>query len=119
MANVKQSLDALLQIDGAMAAALVDASTGMLLGGVGSGIDLEIAAAGNTELVRAMLKTSKALGIADTIDDILVTLSSQYHVIRPSSSSSEVFLYLVLERDRSTLAMARIKVKDVDSQLEI
>lgn len=119
MSNVKESLEALLKVDGAMSAALVDSSTGMLLGGVGSGIDLEVAAAGNTEVVRAKLRTAKALGLDDAIEDILITLSTQFHIIRPMASNREVFFYFVLDRDKANLAMARIKVKEVEGQVQI
>jgi hypothetical protein len=119
MSNVKDSLDALLRVDGAMSAALVDSSTGMLLGGVGSGIDLEVAAAGNTEVVRAKLKTAKALGLDDAIEDILITLSTQFHIIRPMASNREVFFYFVLDRDKANLAMARIKVKEIEGLVQL
>lgn len=90
-----------------------------LLGEAGSGIDLEAAAAGNTEVVRAKLRTVKSLGLNDTIDDILITLTTQYHIIRPLAATPEVFIYLVLDRAKSNLALARIKVKEVDSKLEL
>lgn len=119
MSNITASLEALVAVDGAMSAALVDSSTGMLLGGVGTGIDLEAAAAGNTEVVRAKLRTVKSLGLNDTIDDILITLSSQFHIIRPLAKMPEVFIYLVLDRAKANLALARIKVKEIDGQLEL
>ena len=74
MTSINQSMQELLSIDGAMCAALVDSSSGMILGQLGSGVDREIAAAGNTEVVRAKLKTMRALGITDAIEDILITL---------------------------------------------
>lgn len=117
MTNINDSLAALLAVDGAKAAAVVDSSTGMLLGEAGSGLDLEVAAAGNTEVVRAKLRTVKSLGLNDEIDDILITLTTQYHVIRPISSNPEVFIYLVLDRAKSNLALARIKVKEVDASI--
>ena len=119
MSNIAENLAALVAVDGAMAAALVDSSTGMLLGEAGSGVDLEAAAAGNTEVVRAKLRTVKSLGLNDTIDDILITLTTQYHIIRPLAATPEVFIYLVLDRAKSNLALARIKVKEVDSKLEL
>ncbi len=119
MSNITEKLNELLQIDGAMAAAVVDSGSGMVLGGVGSGLDLEVAAAGNTEVVRAKLKTMKALGLKDTIDDILITLTGQYHIIRPFASNPEVFVYLVLDKAKSNLAMARMNTKSVESALEL
>ncbi|MDO9352299.1 MAG: hypothetical protein Q7T55_01300, partial [Solirubrobacteraceae bacterium] len=74
MATIKQSLEELMTADGAMCAAVVDSGSGMMLGSAGSGVDLEVAAAGNTEVVRAKLKTMRQLGLNDVIDDILITL---------------------------------------------
>jgi len=117
MANINDSLETLLSVDGAMAAAVVDSASGMLLGGAGTGIDLELAAAGNTEVVRAKLKTAKSLGLADSIEDILITLSSQIHIIRPLASNREVFIYFVLDRAKANLALARMKSKEVEGLL--
>ncbi len=117
MATINQTLDELLTLDGAMCAAIVDSTSGMMLGSAGSGVDLEVAAAGNTEVIRAKQKTMRALGLNDVIEDILITLGKQYHVIRPSSRKEGVFIYLVLDKSRSNLAMARRKTQDVDKEL--
>ena len=119
MSNISETLTNLLNTDGALCAALVDSSSGMLLGQAGSGLDLEVAAAGNTEVVRAKLKTIKSLGLDEQIDDILITLSSQYHIIRPLAQTPEVFIYLVLDTAKSNLALARINVKKADAALEL
>ena len=64
--NYNDSIQQLLKTDGALAAAVVDYSSGMLLAGGGtSSIDLEIAAAGNTEVLRAKMKTMKLLDLKD------------------------------------------------------
>lgn len=112
--NIKESLDDIMKVDGAQCAALVDSGSGMMLGNVGSGVDMEVAAAGNTEVVRAKLKTMKALGIQDSIEDILITLGSAYHIIRPLAAHEGVFLYAVLDKARANLAMARRKIADVE-----
>ena len=117
MASIQDSLDALMMTDGAVCAALVDSTSGMLMGSAGSGVDMELAAAGNTEVVRAKLKTMRMLNLNDQIDDILITLGKQYHIIRPSSRKEGVFIYFVLDKSRSNLAMARRKTQDVDKEL--
>lgn len=117
MATIKQTLEDIMTIDGAMCAAVVDSTSGMILGNIGSGVDMEIAAAGNTEVVRAKLKTMRALGLKDGIEDILITLGKQYHIIRPSSHQEGVFLYVVLDKQRANLAMARRKTLDADKEM--
>lgn len=119
MANINDSLANLLQSDGAMCAALVDANSGMTLGRAGSGLDLDLAAAGNTEVVRAKMKTMKSLGLNDSIEDILITLGRQYHVIRPVAAKPGLFLYLVLDKARSNLALARRNCQDVEHALSV
>lgn len=119
MANVKQSIDELMKIDGVMACAVVDSESGMALGTAGSGIQLEVAAAGNSEVVRAKHRVMEELGLNDSIEDILITLSSQYHLIRPLSKAPSLFIYLVLNKKQANLAMSRHKLSAIESTMEV
>lgn len=121
MTTVDQTLTSALTIDGAMAAALVDYESGMSLGQAGSGLDLDIAAAGNTDVVRAKIRTMQHLGLSGRIEDMLITLDTQIHIIRllQSQSGSGLFLYLVLDKSRSNLAMARRQLLNLERDLEI
>jgi predicted regulator of Ras-like GTPase activity (Roadblock/LC7/MglB family) len=119
MVSLKDSLDQLLAHDGVMVAAVVDSSSGMVLGHVGSGVDVELAAAGNTEVVRAKMRTMKSLNLNDEIDDILITLNKQFHIIRPVAKHEGLFVYVVLDKARANLALARRKVQDVEKALEV
>ena len=116
--NFDGIINELLKTDGAMAAAVVDYSSGMLLAGAGSSsMDLEIAAAGNTEVVRAKMKTMMLLDLNETIDDILITLGEQYHLIRPIAKLDGLFLYFVLAQDKSNLALARRALVDAEKHI--
>ncbi|MBX3713206.1 MAG: hypothetical protein KF800_14690 [Lysobacter sp.] len=119
MAGLKESMSEVMSVDGAMAVAVVDSNSGMMLGSEGTGVDLDVAAAGNTEVVRAKMKTMKALKLNDEIEDILISLGRQYHIIRPVASKPGLFFYVVLDRNKANLAMARRKVLDVESGLVI
>ncbi|WP_395360946.1 hypothetical protein ACHGLA_14460 [Streptomyces sp. YH02] len=123
MANTETSLKEAASIEGALGAALVDYTSGMALGTIGGGkeLDLNMAAAGNTDVVRAKVRTMEMLGLGDEIEDILITLGRQYHMIRllKGQGKSGLFLYLALDKDRANLAMARHQLKKIESALEV
>nr|WP_298892091.1 roadblock/LC7 domain-containing protein [uncultured Acinetobacter sp.] len=114
----KISLEQLSSIDGFVAAALVDADSGLALATLGAGIDLDLAAAGNTEVVRAKRKVAAALNLNDNIEDILITLGKAYHIIRPLERNDALFLYIVLDRSKSNLALARHELKSFEKGLD-
>ena len=120
--NIETALKEAMTIDGALGVCLVDWESGMSLCALGGGkyLDLEVAAAGNTEVVRAKMRTMESLRINDQIEDILITLGKQYHLIRLLKSSQQeqgLFLYLVLDRPKSNLALARHSLKRIESEL--
>ncbi|MCC9307474.1 hypothetical protein LN042_10225 [Kitasatospora sp. RB6PN24] len=124
MANVETALKEAMTIDGAIGVALVDYSSGMALGTLGDGgeLNLDVAAAGNTDVVRAKMRTMELLNLHDNeIEDILITLTRQYHLIRPLTKQNGrgLFLYLALDRNRSNLAMARHQLRLLEAALEI
>ncbi len=119
MSSITECLAEAMQADGAIGVALVDYKTGMCLGSIGGGdFDLELAAAGNTEVVRAKKKIRDHLQIEDRIVDILITLDTQYHLIRMSQQNEDLFFYFVLDSSKSNLALARMVLKSVDRHLE-
>lgn len=114
----KLNLDELASLDGYVAAAIVDGESGLALAMNGEGIDLEMAAAGNTEVVRAKRRVAASLNLNDNIEDILITLGKQYHLIRPLERNQNLFIYLVLDRKKANLAMARHTLKGYENNLD-
>ena len=123
MADMDSSLKEAMQIEGAIGVALVDYTSGMALGTLGSNkdVDLMVAAAGNTDVVRAKLRTMEMLKIKDSIEDILITLGGQYHLIRllNSRNTQGLFLYMVLNKSRANLAMARHHLRSIEENLQM
>ena len=123
MAEMDVALKDALQLSGAIAAAVVDLSSGMALGVAGGGrdFDVTVAAAVNTEVLRAKLRTMQMLGLHEGVEDILVTLETQYHLLRPVTAPSgrRLFIYLALRRDTANLALARHRLRLVEQSLEI
>jgi hypothetical protein len=122
--NIETALKEAMAIEGALGAALVDWDSGMALGTLGGGkyLDLDLAAAGNTEVVRAKMRTLESLRLNDAVEDILITLAAQYHLIRllrNADGAHKLFLYLVLDRTKANLALARHHLKRIEADLTV
>ena len=114
MAREKELVDVIEKIQhdasGFIAASLVDLESGMTLAvkAARSDFDLTAASAYNSELVKQKLKIMATLGIAGGIEDMLITLTDQIHLIKMVSKST--FLYLAVDRSQSNIAIVRTAV---------
>jgi hypothetical protein len=121
--DIETSLKQAMEIEGALGVALVDYESGMALGSLGGGryLNLEVAAAGNTEVIRAKMRTMSSLELNDEIEDILITLGRQYHLIRllGSNRTASLFMYLALDRSKANLAMARHQLRQIEKNLSV
>ncbi|OPF73105.1 hypothetical protein VT50_0229180 [Streptomyces antioxidans] len=124
MTDIQESLREMMACEGALAASLVDYLSRITLGAVQTpqGPDLEKVAYGDTDVLRAKLSTLELLGYSpERLEDIVVTLDAEYHVIRPLSrrASQGVFLYLVADRARADLNTVRAAMRDVALRLDV
>ena len=98
-------LSAASDIDGFVGACLVDSDSGLMLASEGgSQIDMEAAAALKTQLVKVKLQAMELLGSDERVEEILIGMGKQIHLIRPLEKTPEVFLYLVLKKGSGTSA---------------
>jgi len=111
MPSEKQIVEAFERVaadtPGYVAASLVDLESGMTLGlkSVRPDFDLAAASAYNSEMVKQKLKIMKALNLKTTLEDMLITLGDQIHVIKLVGTTT--FIYLCVDRSQSNLAIVR------------
>ena len=48
-----------------------------------------------------------------------MTLTNQYHIVRPIAEKPGLFIYIVLDRARANLAMARYRVNECEAALQV
>lgn len=98
-------------VNGVIASAVVDMDSGMTLAAKSnrSDFDLTVASAYNSELVKQKLKIMRALGLTSGLEDMLLTLTDQIHLIKLLPGES-TFLYLAAERSGTNLAILRTAV---------
>ena len=117
---MRTDISATSSIAGFIGSCLVDGDSGLMLASEGGGtMDLEAAAALNTQIVKANLQAIETLGLGDHIEDILITLGKQLHMIRPLEKVPTVFLYVALEKKAANLGMARMQVKTIEGTLSM
>jgi predicted regulator of Ras-like GTPase activity (Roadblock/LC7/MglB family) len=99
-------------LPGLLAVAVVDISSGMSLAShSNSSINPDTAAAYNTEVVKQKQKAIQALKLqGETIDDVLITLNSQLHLLKIVNDGKK-FIYLVVNSRDTNLAIAREVVR--------
>src|SRR6476620_5564202 len=114
MASEKQLTEVLEKIandaNGFIAASLVDLDSGMTLAVKTSRTDFDLTAASayNSEMVKTKLKIMKTLGLGGTLEDMLLTLSEQIHLIKLITPAT--FLYMAVDRTQCNLAIIRTVV---------
>ncbi|PJJ52971.1 hypothetical protein [Hymenobacter chitinivorans] len=119
MANPKQTVqDILAELPTLLAVAVVETETGMPLASHANiaDFDIETAAAYNTEVVKAKLKAIQALKLNQKVQDILLTLTDQLHLLKLSSDGG-MFIYLAVNARDTNLAQARQIMKAHSSVL--
>jgi hypothetical protein len=120
MATPTEYLDDVLSIDGAIGAAVVDYDSGITLGSKGgASIDMELAGAGHTQFVQSARAALHENDIAESIEDLLVTLEDQYHLTRFSEAHETLFTYVILSRADANLALARRQLARLEADLQV
>lgn len=106
------SADVSANIPGYIAVTITEVSTGIcyVSNSNRADFDPEIASAFNLEVVKAKQSAIKALGLTSQVEDILITLNDQIHII-DLSENGEYFIYLAVDSSKANLGMTRALLK--------
>jgi hypothetical protein len=106
-------------VNGFIAVAVTEIESGLSFGNltVDPSFDPELAAAYNLEVVKAKLSAVKALNLNQEIEDILITLSNQIHII-DISPNKKFMIYLAADSSKANLGMTRAVLRKHKLDLE-
>lgn len=106
-------------VNGFIAVAVTEIESGLSFGNltIDPGFDPELAAAYNLEVVKAKLSAVKALNLNQEIEDILITLSNQIHII-DISPNKKFMIYLAADSSKANLGMTRAVLRKHKLDLE-
>ncbi|MEZ0183802.1 MULTISPECIES: hypothetical protein [Flavobacterium] len=106
-------------VNGFIAVSVTEIESGLSFGNltIDPAFDPELAAAYNLEVVKAKLNAVKALNLNQDIEDILITLSNQIHVI-DISPNKKFMIYLAADAQKANLGMTRAVLRKHKADLE-
>ena len=106
-------------IPGFIATSITETATGMSFGSLSldSKFDVELAGSHNLEVVKAKQNIIKTLELDEKIDDIMLTLTNQIHLIS-ISEKGDYFIYLAVDIKKGNLGLTRSVLKKFTKNLE-
>lgn len=127
MANLTGSLKQILQIPGSIGSALVDIETGLSVAQIGDRtFDLSNKAECYARYLRLEEATVNEISSGETIEEIIFTLQSQYHLLYPVRvrilkvrKPENLFFLVAMSKPETNLAQSRAKIRQVVSEFAI
>lgn len=107
--KLKAIINKLAALEGVIAVAIVDYESGMIMSSQVNdpAFDLEVFAATGSNIIGAKKRTIKMLDNDDYIHDIVISMTSQYHLLCPCTQKENMFIYMVLNRETGNLSSSR------------
>ena len=118
--RARQALAAMLTLDGLLGCAVVDATTGLVLARESREdhpVDMDLAAAGCAQVLRAHKQAARSMGLSEQIDEIMTSAGPRHQVMRTLSRYPDLFLVALLDKHRTNLALARFQLMELERGL--
>jgi|GEM_PF-2982201 hypothetical protein len=121
LVTVDDALELLTQLDGFLACGVGEHITDSALGVLtrDEDFDVNMMLELSADLLKGKKRALRRLHLDDSIEDIVLTISGQYHLIRPLAEYPKVFTFLALDASHANLAIARFKLAEVSRHLSL
>ena len=119
-ARAKQALAEMLTLDGLLGCAVVDGTTGLVLARElreDQPVDMDLAAAACAQVLRAHRLAARSMGLSENTEEVMTSAGARQQVLRTMSHFPELFLVVLLDKQRTNLALARFKLMEVERGL--
>lgn len=119
-AAAQRSLEVLAALDGIYACAVVDAGSGLILAKQErqeQPVELELAAAASAQLLRSHQNVARQLGLTTDLEEVMTSAGPRLHVMRHVARHKGLFLFALLDKQRTNLALARYKLMEAEQRL--
>lgn len=116
-ARVRDALERGRAVDGVIATLLAETASGAVIAAAlgNKPVDLEAAAAATAELVRRQGDVEEAMGLRETVEEVLLTASKRCYLVRPLEG--ERFLLMILDRRKADVARAQTELAAMAREL--
>jgi hypothetical protein len=118
--RARLALAGMLTLEGLLACALVDSTTGLVLAREardGPPVDMDLAAAACAQVLRTHRLAARSMGLGDQVDEVTTSAGARQQMMRALSRHPELFLVALLDQRRSSLALARSRMIEVERVL--
>jgi predicted regulator of Ras-like GTPase activity (Roadblock/LC7/MglB family) len=121
-ARAKEALAGMLGLDGLLGCAVVDSTTGLVLAREsrdgGQIVDMDLAAAACAQVLRSHRQAARSMGLSEHVDEVITTAGPRQQIMRTVSRHPELFLVVLLDKQRTNLALARFQLMEVERAVD-
>jgi predicted regulator of Ras-like GTPase activity (Roadblock/LC7/MglB family) len=119
--RAKQALAGMLGLDGLLGCAVVDSTTGLVLARESRDsqhVDMDLAAAACAQVLRAHRQAARSMGLSDHVDEVITSAGPRQQIMRTVARHPDLFLVVLLDKQRTNLALARFQLMEVERGVE-
>jgi predicted regulator of Ras-like GTPase activity (Roadblock/LC7/MglB family) len=119
-ARASQAMAGMRALEGLVGCAVVDSTTGLVLAHEardGQLVDMELVGAACAQVMRSHRVAARRMGWSEQVDEVMASIGPHQQVMRSLASRPDLFLLVLLDKQRTNLALARFQLMEVERGL--